>query len=51
MRVIDGIKLCAWCLQHNENGKYDNFINFMIKKLNDHLNEELYLRGYRTDRI
>ena len=41
MKVIDGIKICVWLLQHNEKGKYDKIIDFLIKKLNEHLNKEL----------
>ena len=51
MKIIDAIKLCIWLIEHNENKRYDTLLDFLIEELNEHLNKELWIRGYRTDRI
>ena len=51
MKIIDVIKLCIWLIEHNENKRYDTLLDFLIKELNEYLNRELWIRGYRTNRI
>lgn len=51
MKIIDTIRLCVWLIERNENKRYDTLLDFLIKELNEYLNRELRIRGYRTDGI
>ena len=47
MKIIKGIKVLFWLIQHNERNEYDKLIDSLFEDLNYSIDLLLYHRGYK----